>query len=36
MLKETQVLKAKYYRKSEAKFPYFSTVNGDKWKQVKP
>jgi hypothetical protein len=36
MPKETQVLTAKYYRKSESKFPYFSTVNGGQWKQVKP
>jgi len=36
MLKETQVLTAKYYRKSESKFPYFSTMNGVQWKQVKP
>lgn len=36
MLKETQVLTAKYYRKSESKFPYFSTVNGGQRKQVKP
>jgi hypothetical protein len=35
MLKETQVLTAKYYRKSESKFPYFSTVNGGQQKQVK-
>lgn len=36
MLKEIQVLTNKYYRKSESKLPYFSTVNGDKRKQVKP
>jgi len=36
MLRETQVLTAKYYRKSESNFPYFSTLNGGQWKQVKP
>jgi hypothetical protein len=35
MLKETQVLTDKNYRKSESKLPYFSAVNGGKWKQVK-